>query len=66
MITVTTQTEINAPIEFCFDLARDIEIHTQTVWKHTNEKAIGGRIRGLISKDEIVIFQATHFMVRQS
>ncbi|WP_127533984.1 SRPBCC family protein [Paenibacillus kobensis] len=65
MITITTETEINAPIAFCFDLARDIEIHTQTVWKHTNETAIGGRTKGLISIDETVTFQATHFIIRQ-
>ncbi|MGO4374863.1 cell division protein, partial [Paenibacillus sp. MCAF20] len=61
----STQTEIDAPLAFCFDLARDIEIHTQTVWKHTNERAIDGRINGLIGMGETVTFQAIHFMIRQ-
>ncbi len=31
MVIVKTQIEIAAPIQLCFDLARDIHIHTQTV-----------------------------------
>lgn len=65
MITVKTEILINAPIDRCFDLARDIEIHTQTVWKHTKEKAIEGTIKGMINEGEYVTFQATHFLVRQ-
>lgn len=46
MIEVTTVTKIYAPIEHCFDLARDIEVHTQTVWKHTRERAVAGVTSG--------------------
>lgn len=31
MIVVETEIEIAAPIETCFRLARDIDVHTQTV-----------------------------------
>ena len=31
---------IRAPIEHCFDLARDVDIHTQTT-VNTNEQVIG-------------------------
>lgn len=65
MIKVVTETEIMAPVELCFDLARNIEIHTRTVWKHTREEAVGGITEGLINEGESVTFQATHFGIRQ-
>jgi ligand-binding SRPBCC domain-containing protein len=65
LITVETITEIEAPVELCFDLARDIEVHTHTVWKHTKERAVAGIIRGKISGGETVTFEATHFLIRQ-
>jgi len=57
-------TIINAPIALCFDLARSIDLHTISTSK-TNEKAIGGRIQGLIELHEYVTWQATHFGIRQ-
>lgn len=65
MVEVTTSIVILAPIERCFDLARDIDIHTKTVWKHTREKAIAGVTTGCISAGELVTFEATHFGIRQ-
>ncbi|WP_138751428.1 SRPBCC family protein [Paenibacillus sinopodophylli] len=65
MVEVVTEIYIDAPIEICFDLARDIDIHTKTVWKHTREKAVEGVTSGLIQKGELVTFEATHFGVRQ-
>ena len=54
MITITTEIEINAPIQTCFDYARDIDVHTRTVWIHTKEKAVDGVISGRIGADELV------------
>lgn len=65
MPVVTIETFVAAPIEKCFDLARDIDIHTQTVWKHTKEKAVAGITSGMINNGETVTFEATHFGVRQ-
>lgn len=65
MIKVVTEIEIEAPIEVCFDLARNIDVHTQTVWKHTKERAIAGTTTGMINEGETVTFQATHFFIRQ-
>lgn len=66
MIVVVTEIEIDAPIRTCFRLARDINIHTQTVWKHTREKAIAGVRSGTIVAGQTVTFEATHFGVRQT
>ncbi|MDR6549877.1 SRPBCC family protein [Paenibacillus qinlingensis] len=65
MITIVTEIEIEAPIEICFDMASNIDIHTQTVWPHTKERAIAGTMRGLISGGETVTFEARHFFIRQ-
>ncbi|QKE72897.1 SRPBCC family protein [Arthrobacter citreus] len=55
---------INAPIELCFNLARNIDIHMEST-SHTNEKAVKGRISGLIELGESVTWEATHFGIRQ-
>ncbi|MFX3649557.1 MAG: cell division protein [Paenibacillus sp.] len=65
MIEVSTEIMIHASIERCFDYARDIDLHTQTVWKHTQERAVAGVTTGRIGAGESVTFQATHFGVRQ-
>ncbi|NMO98180.1 SRPBCC family protein [Paenibacillus lemnae] len=65
MITLKTEVVINAPIEVCFDLARNIDIHTQTVWRHTKERAVDGIQSGMINMGDTVTFEATHFLIRQ-
>ncbi|WP_145048499.1 SRPBCC family protein [Paenibacillus xylanexedens] len=65
MIQVVTEIIINAPIERCFDAARDIDLHTQTVWRHTREQAVSGVTTGLIGDGDTVTFEATHLGVRQ-
>ncbi|MFS0727669.1 SRPBCC family protein [Paenibacillus sp. 1P07SE] len=65
MVVVQTEILVDAPIEVCFDLARDIGVHTKTVWKHTNEQAIEGVTSGRIGLGEFVTFQATHFCIKQ-
>ncbi|OBZ17075.1 SRPBCC family protein [Bacillus sp. FJAT-26390] len=65
MVEVTTSIMIKAPIERCFDLARDIDVHTRTVWKHTREQAVAGVTTGCIGAGELVTFEATHFGIRQ-
>jgi len=55
---------IQAPIEVCFDLSRSIEIHLLST-AHTNERAVAGRLTGLIELGETVTWEATHFGIRQ-
>jgi ligand-binding SRPBCC domain-containing protein len=56
---------INASPEVCFDLSRSIDLHQFTT-KETNEKAIGGRMSGLIEEGEFVKWRATHFFIPQT
>ena len=55
---------IAAPIEVCFDLARDIDFHTRTM-EGTGEGAVAGRTTGLIGLGESVTWEARHLGVRQ-
>lgn len=55
---------IKAPINVCFDLARNVEIHTITTAK-TKEKAVAGVTTGLLEKGDTVTWEATHFGIRQ-
>jgi len=64
MPSINITTEINAPIEICFDLSRSIDLHKHSM-EHTKEDAIAGRTKGLIEQDEFVTWQARHFGVTQ-
>ncbi len=57
-------TTIDAPIEVCFDLARDIDFHVRTM-EATGERAVAGRTSGLIEQGETVTWEARHLGVRQ-
>jgi ligand-binding SRPBCC domain-containing protein len=63
MPVIEIATLINAPIELCFDLARDIELHMRST-EGTDEKAIAGIQHGLIGFGEEVTWEATHFGIR--
>ncbi|TSE11054.1 SRPBCC family protein [Aquimarina algiphila] len=60
MTTIHLTTKINAPIEKVFDLARSIDFHVESASK-TKEKAISGRISGLIELNETVTWKGKHF-----
>lgn len=60
MRSVQLDTFICAPLEACFDAARDIGLHCELA-QNTDERAIAGRVRGLIGEGEWVTFSARHF-----
>lgn len=55
---------IKAPIEVCFDLARDVDIHTRTT-SETKERAVDGVTEGLLEQGDTVTWEAIHFGVKQ-
>lgn len=65
MPLITLNTKIYAPINICFDLSRSIDFHSRSA-STTNEKAVSGRINGLIELDETVTWEATHFWIKQN
>ncbi len=59
MAHVQLTTEVSAPIEQVFDLARDIDFHTRSL-ADTGERAVAGRTSGLIGSAETVTWQARY------
>ncbi|MEK4713415.1 MULTISPECIES: SRPBCC family protein [Sporosarcina] len=64
MPLIEHQEFIQASVERCFDLARDVDIHTRTT-EGTKEKAVGGVTTGLLLAGDIVTWEAVHFGIRQ-
>jgi ligand-binding SRPBCC domain-containing protein len=64
MTTISVETRIAAPIELCFDLARDVEAHLD-MSSSTGERAVGGKTSGLLDLGDVVTFEGVHFGIRQ-
>ena len=64
MPVIQHKTYMEAPINKCFNLARDVEIHIKTSEK-TNEKAVAGVVTGLLNLYDTITWEATHFGVKQ-
>lgn len=64
MPSILLETTIQAPIEICFDLSRSINLHMLSTSK-TKERAIDGRLNGLIELNEFVTWRAKHFGIYQ-
>lgn len=60
MPVIKLECVVNAPKERVFDLARSIELHQISAGK-THEKAVAGRLSGLIELNEAVTWRAKHF-----
>jgi len=65
MAIIELTTQIDAPIDRVFDLARSIDLHTTSTSK-TGEHAVAGVTSGLIGAGEEVTWRAKHFGVWQS
>ena len=64
MPVIEHQRFIKAPVEVCFDLARNVDIHTQTASK-TTERAVSGVTEGLLEQGDTVTWEAIHFGIKQ-
>jgi ligand-binding SRPBCC domain-containing protein len=58
------ETRLCAPIELCFDLARDVGVHLLTA-ASTQERVVAGKATGLLELGDTVTFEAVHLGVRQ-
>lgn len=65
MTTIHLITKINAPIQYVFDLNRNIDIHKLSTAK-SKETAIAGITSGLINLNETVTWQGKHFGIYQT
>ena len=64
MPVINLVTEIHAPIERCFDLCRDLGVHTRTV-PQTKERLVGDKQTGLAELGDVLVFEAVHLGIRQ-
>lgn len=64
MPTIKHDILIMAPIDVCFDLARNVDVHMKTT-SQTKEKAIGGITSGLMENGDTVTWEAIHLGVKQ-
>lgn len=65
MTTIHLITKINAPIQYVFDLNRNIDIHKLSTAK-SKETAIAGINSGLINLNETVTWHGKHFGIYQT
>jgi len=62
MVSIEESTYINAPIERCFYLSLNIDLHQESTAR-TRERAVDGITKGMIGPGEHVIWQGRHFGV---
>lgn len=65
MPQIVTEIWINAPAEICFDLARSVQAHESST-AHTYERAIAGKVEGLMELGDCVTWRAKHLGVWQT
>lgn len=64
MPVIKLETFVRAPVEVCFDLSRDVEVHMAST-AETGERAISGVTSGLMELNDEVTWEARHLGVRQ-
>ncbi len=64
MATIYLTTFIDAPVQTCFDLARNIEAHQLSTSK-TQERVVAGRTSVLCEAGDIITWEAIHFGIKQ-
>ncbi|RYG56571.1 cell division protein [bacterium] len=64
MPKIEIATLIDAPIEICFDLARDAAFHVETA-RETGEMIVEGKSSGHFELGDEVVFEGRHFGVKQ-
>ena len=64
MPQIVVETEIDAKIELCFDLARDVGFYASSL-KNRNEIPVSGRIAGKVEKGDYVTWETNHLNLLQ-
>ncbi len=65
MTTLQLETRIAAPVELCFDLARDVGAHAESAAFTSEHLVPPGRMSGLLELGDLVAFEGRHFGIRQ-
>jgi ligand-binding SRPBCC domain-containing protein len=64
MPVILLETFLSAPVQDCFDAARNLDLHLGSM-KHTGEKAVAGKLSGLAESGDVITWEAVHFGIRQ-
>jgi len=65
MTRIIIETRIHAPIELCFDLARDVDVHAESA-AFSSERAVEpGRTHGSLELGDLIAFEGRHFGIKQ-
>jgi ligand-binding SRPBCC domain-containing protein len=62
---IIIETRIRAPIELCFDLARDVNAHAESAEFSSERIVEPGRTQGLLELGDTVAFEGRHFGITQ-
>jgi ligand-binding SRPBCC domain-containing protein len=65
MTSIVIETTIHAPVELCFDLARDVAAHAESASFSSERIVEPGRTEGLLERGDLVAFESRHFGIRQ-
>jgi ligand-binding SRPBCC domain-containing protein len=65
MPLIVIETTIHAPLELCFDLARDVDAHAESAAFSSERIVEPGRTKGLLEQGDLVAFEGRHFGIRQ-
>lgn len=65
MTRIVIETKIHAPIELCFDLARDVNAHSESAAFSSERVVPPGRTVGLLELGDLVAFEGRHFGIKQ-
>jgi ligand-binding SRPBCC domain-containing protein len=64
MPTIRLETYIEAPVERCYDLALNVDLHRRSM-AHTRERPVAGVMSGVMKLGDTVTWEAVHFGIRQ-
>jgi ligand-binding SRPBCC domain-containing protein len=66
MAGITITTLINAPVEVCFDAARDVALHAASAAFSGERLVVPGRLDGVLETGDLVCFEGRHLGIRQT
>lgn len=64
MASIQLTTNIKAPLQAVFNASRNLDLHTASM-AHTQERAIAGKLTGLIEYGETVTWEAKHLFKKR-
>src|SRR5438046_1650136 len=62
---ITVRTWIDAPVEHCFDLARDVDAHVESAAFSGEHVVAPGKLSGTLEAGDLICFEGRHLGIRQ-